>query len=348
MRILLMSLVVVSLAAPLRAATYVVDDFDGGADARVTSRVITPDNSGNVVPGQFPASIFDVFGVTNRLANNDFADDSVVGVGNPREFAADVIGVAPFATYPETNHFFGVEDLLNNDNPAGGGTAVWTFDITGLSNLTLSAVFSAMGDFEAAGGDNSHTFTATIDGGSPQTIFSIISNDDIANDYVMESGTIVPLNDPLQLTDASGTRVITNTFTTIGTNPIVGTGSVLTLTYTAGPNDGGSEVFAFDNLTLSDEGVTPTNNADFNGDNIVDGADFLIWQQGFGATGQPDKSTGDATGDGNVDGLDLDQWKLKFGGAPAVAAIGAIPEPGSLTLAAFAAIFAAGAAARRR
>ena len=84
------------------------------------------------------------------------------------------------------------------------------------------------------------------------------------------------------------------------------------------------------------------------GDNIVDGADFLIWQKGFGATGQPDKSTGDATGDGNVNGLDLDQWKLKFGGAPAVSAIGAVPEPASLTLAGLAAISATSAVARRR
>jgi hypothetical protein len=348
MRILVMSLVVVSLAAPLRAATYVVDDFDGGADARVTSRTITPDNSAQAILGSFPSSRFDVFGVTNRTVNFDFADDSVIGVGNPNELATDTFGVAPFATYPEANKFFGVEDLDNADNLGGTGTAIWTFDISGLSNLSLSAVFSAMGDFEAAGGDNSHTFTATIDGGSPQTIFSIISNDDLANNYVMESGTIVSLNDPLQLTDASGSRVITNTFTTVGTSPIVGAGSVLTLTYTAGPNNGGEEVFAFDNLVLSDEGATPTNNADFNGDNIVDGADFLIWQKGFGATGQPDKSTGDATGDGNVNGLDLDQWKLKFGGAPAVAAIGAVPEPASLTLAGLAAIFAAGAAARRR
>jgi hypothetical protein len=134
MRILLLSLVVVSLAAPLRAATYVVDDFDGGSDARLTSRVITPDNSPQAILGSFPSSRFDVFGVTNRTVNNDFADDSVTGVGNLNEFAADVIGVAPFATYPETNHFFGSEDLLNNDNAAGGGTAVWTFDITGLTN----------------------------------------------------------------------------------------------------------------------------------------------------------------------------------------------------------------------
>lgn len=347
MRILLMSLVVVSLAAPLRAATYVVDNFDGGSDARLTSRVITPDNSAQAILGSFPSSRFDVFGVTNRAVNFDFADDSVVGVGNPNELATDALGVAPFATYPETNRFFGVEDLLNNDNAAGGGTAAWTFDITGLTNLSLSAVFSAMGDFEAT--DNVHTFTATIDGGTPQTIFSIASDDNIANDYVMESGAIVNLNDPLMLTDAAGTRLITNTFTTNGASPITGTGSVLVINYVAGTNDGGSEVFAFDNLVLTaDAGTVPTNNADFNGDNIVDGADFLIWQKGFGSTAQPNKSTGDATGDGNVNGLDLDQWKLKFGGAPAVAAIGAVPEPASLTLAGLAVIFAAGAAARRR
>ena len=106
---------------------------------------------------------------------------------------------------------------------------------------------------------------------------------------------------------------------------------------------------AIDNLQFSTGEVTPPlNNADFNGDNIVDGADFLIWQRGFGLTGQPNKSTGDATGDGNVNGLDLDQWKSKFGLPPAVAAVGAVPEPASLTLAGLAAIFAAGAAARRR
>jgi hypothetical protein len=74
---------------------------------------------------------------------------------------------------------------------------------------------------------------------------------------------------------------------------------------------------AFRGVAYVPSGISPPgNNADFNGDNIVDGADFLIWQRGFGLTGQPNKSTGDANGDGNVNGLDLDQWKSKFGGAP--------------------------------
>jgi hypothetical protein len=91
----------------------------------------------------------------------------------------------------------------------------------------------------------------------------------------------------------------------------------------------------------------PANNADFNNDGVVDGADFLVWQKGAGLTGQPNKSTGDATGDGNVDGADLAQWAAKFGGAPAAAAAGAVPEPASLAAALCGAIGLAGIARRR-
>lgn len=73
-------------------------------------------------------------------------------------------------------------------------------------------------------------------------------------------------------------------------------------------------------------------NGDFDGDGDVDGEDFLTWQRGLGLTGQPDATTGDADDDGDVDADDLTLWKSHFGGAPAVAAIGAVPEPASLAL----------------
>jgi hypothetical protein len=73
-------------------------------------------------------------------------------------------------------------------------------------------------------------------------------------------------------------------------------------------------------------------NADFDGDGDVDGADFLTWQRNVGATGQP-PSAGDADGDGNITAADLDIWKTQFGPA-AAAATSAIPEPSAGLLAA--------------
>jgi len=73
---------------------------------------------------------------------------------------------------------------------------------------------------------------------------------------------------------------------------------------------------------------------DFNGDNVVDGADFLIWQRNFGISdGSADLEDGDANNDGNVNDADLTIWKGQFGGA-AVPAIGAVPEPATALLAA--------------
>jgi hypothetical protein len=74
------------------------------------------------------------------------------------------------------------------------------------------------------------------------------------------------------------------------------------------------------------------NNADFDNSGVVDGRDFLIWQRGFGLTGQTGKTNGNANSDTVVDGLDFAAWKAKFGGAPAAAAGGAVPEPGAAVL----------------
>jgi len=94
--------------------------------------------------------------------------------------------------------------------------------------------------------------------------------------------------------------------------------------------------------------ATPSNNADFNDDGTVNGADFLIWQRGFGLTGQTDKSNGNANTDTVVDGLDYTEWASKFGGppVPALAAAAGVPEPASACLVAMA--LAALAGVRRR
>jgi hypothetical protein len=81
-------------------------------------------------------------------------------------------------------------------------------------------------------------------------------------------------------------------------------------------------------LDYSDTGVTLTNYlalpGDANGDLIVDGLDFIIWNENKFTSGH-DWSEGDFTGDGIVDGLDFIEWNnFKFTSADGVSAV---PEP---------------------
>lgn len=70
---------------------------------------------------------------------------------------------------------------------------------------------------------------------------------------------------------------------------------------------------------------------DFNGNDLIDAPDFLIWQRNAGLTGAT-QPQGDANGDGNVDGLDLAIWELQYGTAQSVSAVTAVPEPGTAIL----------------
>jgi len=116
----------------------------------------------------------------------------------------------------------------------------------------------------------------------------------------------------------------------------------------SGLSSAGTGLMGFDNILLQTQaGSVGGDNADFNDDGIVDGADFLIWQRGFG-TGN-NLATGDANGDLAVTDADLTIWKNQFGTdpTPVTAAVGAVPEPTTLALAGLAMV-AAGLAARRR
>ncbi len=71
--------------------------------------------------------------------------------------------------------------------------------------------------------------------------------------------------------------------------------------------------------------------SDFNGDSVVDGADFLIWQRNLGTLVNAKGAQGDADGDGDVDNNDLGVWRLAVG-RPTASPV-AVPEPWSLLLA---------------
>ncbi|MBA3482880.1 MAG: hypothetical protein H0T51_13810, partial [Pirellulales bacterium] len=94
--------------------------------------------------------------------------------------------------------------------------------------------------------------------------------------------------------------------------------------------------WAFDNLKI---GTASTNDADFDNDGDVDGADFLTWQRGLG-TGTTN-AQGNADGDSDVDAADLAVWKSMFGQTGLASAAGApVPEPAGLCLSALALVAA--------
>jgi hypothetical protein len=75
-------------------------------------------------------------------------------------------------------------------------------------------------------------------------------------------------------------------------------------------NIGGTD---FTQITLPQAGI----DGDFDMDQDVDGADFLVWQRQLG---------------GALDGDDLAAWKLNFGDVMAAASAAPVPEPSAMAL----------------
>ncbi|TWU28476.1 beta strand repeat-containing protein [Bythopirellula polymerisocia] len=114
------------------------------------------------------------------------------------------------------------------------------------------------------------------------------------------------------------------TVSIVGNNPTTAPGDTLNLTLAAAQN-------YLVNGSSSNGNVTSTNlktitytgfetgpiiaSAEFDGDGVIDGRDFLAWQRGFGMP-NAQKGDGDANNDMFVDGLDLGVWQGQFGVAP--------------------------------
>jgi hypothetical protein len=65
---------------------------------------------------------------------------------------------------------------------------------------------------------------------------------------------------------------------------------------------------------------------DYNGDNIVDSRDYVLWRNTVGSTSQ---LAADGNGDGVVNQADYDVWRTHFGSTPAAGAFlnASVPEP---------------------
>ena len=82
--------------------------------------------------------------------------------------------------------------------------------------------------------------------------------------------------------------------------------------------------------------VAATLNGDYNGDGTVNTADYTVWRDMFGRTGQG--LAADGNGDGMVNQGDFSVWQSNFGrtaGNGAASANLPVPEPASLRLLGF-------------
>jgi hypothetical protein len=94
----------------------------------------------------------------------------------------------------------------------------------------------------------------------------------------------------------------------------------------------------FDNLRVE---APAEASADFDGDNDVDGADFLTWQRHYGTQDAAAFEQGDADKNGDVDDEDFAIWQAQFGDFTETVGVAA-PEPGGLAWSAIAVAWALG------
>lgn len=69
---------------------------------------------------------------------------------------------------------------------------------------------------------------------------------------------------------------------------------------------------------------------DFNSDGQVDSADYTVWRDSLGQSG--DSLPADANGSGSVDAEDLAIWRTNFGTVASTVAVTAVPEPTAMLL----------------
>lgn len=84
----------------------------------------------------------------------------------------------------------------------------------------------------------------------------------------------------------------------------------------------------------------PALQADFDHNNLVDSADLILWQAGYGVSTGATYQDGDADGDGAVTGRDFLIWQREAGSGAIVplSGLAAVPEPSGLVLVALASL----------
>ncbi len=251
----LAALAIALVAGNVSADVIAFTGMRNDGSMNLLSATLTPTPGTFTSPGDlFGAVEVGTDGMPFALADDTLEDISGSFDGNPLDsgaFGGDIQGILDSTMIGED--VFGVVDVVNDDNPSGIATADWEFDISSALSLdTLEIDFAAMGDFEDLDGNDSFVITVSIDGGPATTAFEfsgLVDDPAVTQDYVMENGVIVTLDDPL-VEQITGT-MMSDVFQTLSFDISgLGTGSTMNVLLTAA-TDGGSEAFALDNITIN-------------------------------------------------------------------------------------------------
>jgi len=231
------------------------ENFDGGAVNLVSTQ--------NVVNYTLQ-STGDVFARVSRSDGGlgtggpfDVWDDSVVGNSGGAPFPTDTLGIAG----QNSSAFFAMNDPDGLNAFGNNNNAVWSFDVSSAPSLTTIKIdIAAMGDFEASSSDG-FLIEARLDGGQWLKIFQGITDESASKDYrALDAGTVVTLNDPLELfIDEVATGIfldkadsLTGKFDTFASSRFAGlSGSLLDIRLSWAGSPSGSEPMGFDNITVN-------------------------------------------------------------------------------------------------
>jgi autotransporter-associated beta strand protein len=257
-----------------------------------------------------------------------------------------------------TNDVVLQSDTLIHVQGAASGVTTLSGDVSGVGRLDLTALNS---DFNLGRlvltGTNSYQGGSVVNGGAlvaggasttafgtgDVTVQSFAAG--AAARIILESGAGNVIDDAAILSLAGGNAALTadDGYAELGAgvNETVGgliLGGVAQTSFGTYGSTASGATFQDDEY-FSGTGVitlAAVDDADFDADGDVDGADFLTWQRNVGITpGTANLEDGDANGDDDVDGDDLLAWENQFGTATAAAS--AVPEPGAALLALLAA-----------
>jgi T5SS/PEP-CTERM-associated repeat protein len=332
---------------------FIVGAF-GGSNGTVNQTGGTITAGDNLLIGHDGNGVWNMNGGTNNAANVFLGNfDSSNGTlkissgtlnltGNLNVGGALASNAAPDRVEPDGANGAQGQALDANGTLIVSGSAA-TIDVAGnfLANPDDKSAFRS--DPFIAGADNSATLGFEIFNATGTSLIDVVGIADL-------DGAVIDLDLMGGFTPTAGATfdlLTASSFgsTGVGTTQNVGTGEAFTLA---------SEDAGVFSLALVPGGrgeilratflAAPGNDADFDNDGDVDGADFLTWQRGLGLSGATaTNAAGNANGDSIINGADLAVWRSEFG-PPSVPAVGAVPEPGA---AALLLIAAAGFAASR-